>query len=356
MKRQARGFSMLEIFVVVAIIGILSALILPAVMAAREQARRGSCASNLRQFGLGIVGYHDMHQCFPPGRLPIYDRRYAGSNPPCTSLWVDKSVHAFLLPFLEMDTLYQSVNQDLSILSMENGTARKTQVGLFICPSESGRLTDTLAANGLLPISPDQNGQPWSMAGNCYRACYGSLPHLAMPGYFADCRVPSVVTEQVNGAFNDVAPLRARDIGDGLSQTMFVSEVALNRLQEKGDTCPNCVPKTDAYWVLGDLGDTLFSAMTPPNFDRDLEKRVISPSDIFEASAILTTAGSNHDSGVQILLGDGSVKFISDSVDSWPMDPVTKGPIGMGRGVFGQWLGVPPGGIWQRLATRNGGD
>ena len=110
-----RGLTLIELMVVVTIIGILFALLLPAVQAARESARRTQCTNNLKQVGLALLTYEGAIGRLPPGRMLTHDPRYAGSNPPCTSLMVEKSLFLDILPQLEQSAIYNSINQSLYV-------------------------------------------------------------------------------------------------------------------------------------------------------------------------------------------------------------------------------------------------
>src|SRR5262245_13487842 len=103
--RGRRGFTLVELLVVIAIIGILVSLLLPAVQAAREAARRIKCANNLKQYGLAIHNYHDVYNSLPPGGLWNVSSLDWGIPAPSWQVRV--------MPFMEQQPLYDRVNWDL---------------------------------------------------------------------------------------------------------------------------------------------------------------------------------------------------------------------------------------------------
>lgn len=346
--QRASGFTLIEMLVVASVISLLTALLLPAVQAAREAARRMNCCSNLRQIGLALHNYVDVHGSLPPGRVLTYDPRYAGPTPPCTSPIVDKSVFLSILPNLENQNLYNSINNNLSILSGENVTVHGVSVGLFSCPSDSAAgIPRALPAGALLPWTSDPGGSPIKMVMTSYSACYGSFYVNAIPRPAGKCVVPSQVSSQADGTFNDLSPIRLASVTDGLSCTIFVGEkaVTLFRTLEAVDAS---IPGGRGWYTTGNWGDTLFSTFFPPNMQNKVSA----------AAALRHTFASSslHPGGVNVLLGDGSVRFVKDTIQSWPYDSATGQPAGATLGPGGWWSNAPSPGIWQALSTRSGGE
>jgi prepilin-type N-terminal cleavage/methylation domain-containing protein len=290
-----RGFSLIELLVVLSVLSMLIALLLPAVQNAREAARRMQCRNNLKQIGLAIHSYAETNACLPMGRVPIYDPRFAGIGPPCTARLVDKSVLVAILPNIEQAALYNSVNHDLSIFALENTTTHSQVVECYLCPSDPGAGRTALNAGALDPMAPDPSTGRWVMARTSYSACFGTFPVLAMPAYAPNCAVPSQLLAQSDGSFNDFHPIPLSSVVDGLSATIFVSEKALITFDEMNELKPGLAADR-GWYVSGNLGDTLFTTFFPIN----AYKRTA----LGAFSARLNSASSLHPGGVNILMGD----------------------------------------------------
>ena len=127
-SRQGRaGFSLIELLVVIMIIGTLVALLLPAVQAAREAARRIQCGSHLRQVGLSLQNYHDVHHTLPAGSI------VAADFPRFTTGW---GWGAKILPYLEQAPLFDVLNLTVPVAEGENHTALRQSLTVFSCPSD----------------------------------------------------------------------------------------------------------------------------------------------------------------------------------------------------------------------------
>jgi prepilin-type N-terminal cleavage/methylation domain-containing protein/prepilin-type processing-associated H-X9-DG protein len=314
-----RGFTLIELLVVIAIIGVLIGLLLPAVQAAREAARRVQCTNNLKQLGLAVHNYESTNGVLPPALI----QSGTGATITWTNGW---SAHARIMPFMEGGNLFNGMNFALRYSLPENTTITAITVSGLLCPSEINSRKGTTALTSVVNYA--WNRGDWYAWGG-----------FAGP----DNR----------GAFNVNLSRRFSEVNDGLSNTVFVSEVKTNQpnLSACGDL-PNATPtsvpdpKADPYtvapyynagctlgltghteWYDGALHETGFTTAWAPN------KRIIrlggDPSQDLDLITIrenkggptygAVTSRSYHPGGVNALFGDGSVKFVKNSLngDVW---------------------------------------
>jgi prepilin-type processing-associated H-X9-DG protein len=129
---------------------------------------------------------------------------------------------------------------------------------------------------------------------------------------------------------------------------MFVSEKAVTLFRALDDQVNPPPSQRFGWYVSGNWGFTLFSAFYPPNMDKRVR--------LGAGAAHCSSATSLHPGGINALMGDGSVRFITETIQTWPSDPIKGRPVGIKPHKYGWWLNPPPSGVWQALSTRNGGE
>jgi prepilin-type N-terminal cleavage/methylation domain-containing protein/prepilin-type processing-associated H-X9-DG protein len=294
--RSRSGFTLVEVLVVITIIGILIALLLPAVQQARESARRTSCRNHLKNIGLALHNYHGTHRRFPFG----FDPR--------ETLW-----SAMILPQLEWSSLYDTlVFQESGPGNWDSGGANEaaacTLIPVYRCPSMAvpEHVDDDPAGSlmeGRVPVS--------------YRACSGSngwsdtastIPANAPTGSV------SLDSQLLNGIFYGASSIRMADISDGLSNTVAVGESYTDphfiKDGQAMDYWQLGAPQTGT-WIPGGTGGTEFSegiGSTGPPINSRLNQAV-------SGAVMEVSFGSYHAGGAMFGLADGSVRFISDTID-----------------------------------------
>ncbi|MHC5538749.1 DUF1559 domain-containing protein [Singulisphaera rosea] len=312
-RRRDSGFTLIELLVVLAIIAILVGLLIPAVQAAREASRRATCVNNLKQIGLAIHAYHGTNNMLPFG-VGLDDDKVVATQGSLNARRY--SCQSQLLPYLELESLFNALNfmvapfhpMTSSVSPHDgsvgvNGTAAVTVVSVFLCPSDEDRL-----------------GQPWGR--DNYRSCNGA----------------TWSGRSGNGMFGQISSTHYANITDGLSNTAAFSErnkgtndaKILDRLADlyanpgvwTQDTFSKwCITLSDAQaatlyhdvdggqnWLEGNMNWTRYNHVLPPG----------SPSckNGLTWNGVAMTATSWHPGGVNLLLGDGSTRFVKSSVDA----------------------------------------
>jgi prepilin-type N-terminal cleavage/methylation domain-containing protein/prepilin-type processing-associated H-X9-DG protein len=323
-QSRPRGFTLVELLVVIAIIGILVALLLPAVQVAREAGRRTQCANNLKQIGLAVQNYHDANKCLPFGKGPSY------TGAPVYARW---SVHSLLLPFMEQGNIYGNIDfkfppatpgmggvtafmPAFSNPGGQNAVICRTLIPGFLCPSDIEPVGDW----------PGQNNYAGNQGGwLCDRGDAAGGANDISPG------------EVQTGVFYWKSKCNFSAISDGLSNTAFFSE----RLRGSGVpdprsdlfTMPNqtslaatyttcgtlntatATPLTSKWgwsWVMGENCCTLYNHVSTPN---TTSCAGIPFPGTMTNMAMQVSASSRHLGAVNVTMGDGSVRLISNSVD-----------------------------------------
>ena len=282
MRRSSRAaFSLIEVLVVIAVIGILLALLLPAVMRARESARRAQCLNNMSQLGLALQNYHDTHSLFP---LNYGNGHFNGTNTGVS--WMQ-----MVLPQLDQGNLYSRILFGQPIDDPTNRGIAMTVVPEFLCPSSSNS-----------PLMEGRSNVAGPLAVTNYKACCGSnwdwgtfSPLVSTAG--RNAKDPNGL-DHCNGLIcrAGAAPptnTSLRDVTDGASSTIAL-----------GETVPLWCAHAWWYWFNGSLG----TAAIPPNYS-------MQPDVTQDAWHNNYSFQSQHTGGVNVAFVDGSGRFLSDSID-----------------------------------------
>jgi len=388
MKRTSSlGFTLVELLVVIAIIGVMVGLLLPAVQAAREAARRMSCGNNFKQIGLGIHNYHAAYNAMPING--------AGTDPSTRRIWFDSdttgnnwrlSMLVGLTPFVEQQALWEQI----SSRSIVGGTwpafgptpqninyrPWATDISGFRCPSDPGVGLPALGRTNYGACNGDstQNGyygvgisiDTWT--GGALRP--GSIYPLGNAASLASHR----------GMFVGHLSTKFRDVLDGLSNTIMAGELATDLgdrdirtsiirqapnesfVVQNPSYCQdtpgiidparpgfvlagvNINPSRGFRWADFAPGITGCFTILPPNRELCGEG-----NDVF--GSVTSTVSSRHQGGAHVLMGDGAVKFVTDSIEAG--NSRNRMVVAGGTAAFNNAPGSrSPYGLWGSLGTR----
>jgi len=308
-----RGFTLIELLVVIAIIAVLIALLLPAVQAAREAARRASCVNNLKQMGLAIANYESSQGSLPIGVFgtSILD------NPPCNStssspqLQNSEDAFALILPYLEATAQYNSINFYVNWYG-RNTTGYNTKVAAYLCPSDLPNSPNDVT-KGLIPTTQGSYALNIGVTEVIFFGNYGTVAPGCEALSFGD------------GPFNKNYTYKFADIQDGLSNTILIGETS----RFKNEPSSPFQFWNMALVFLGSLGEyrpTAF-AYVVPQINAPLQ--TVNPTTSIITGSTIRTWYNNpgalqygnfgfrslHPGGANFVMGDGSVKFIKQTIN-----------------------------------------
>jgi len=310
-----RGFTLVELLVVIAIIGILIGLLLPAVQAARESARRTNCSNNMKQLGLGLHMYISTHDRLPCGAtlFSVNDRPWKGDTE--AHGWNRQAWGVCIYPYIEQQTLYQRYNASATGRSGTNWCGTPNAVGpgapasvsfsALLCPSDGlAGLTKTFGTCGTYALSN-------YMAYIGDFAWYNVVANETYPKYVGAANV-----SKKTAFWLDSVGVRPAEITDGLSNTLFLGEYLTGVSQ---DEFPN--DQRGWFWQDEPTCSSIQTRLTPNSSAVDLvyagycfsvpDKNLPCVDNNNESAA----ARSRHPGGVNVTLGDGSVRFLNDFIN-----------------------------------------
>ncbi|MCE5269135.1 MAG: DUF1559 domain-containing protein [Planctomycetaceae bacterium] len=267
---RLQGFTLIELLVVITVIGVLIALLLPAVQAAREAARRTSCSNNMRQTGLALCNYEHSNGVFPIGGIEC---RF-GSNPiPVNMKMIAWNVA--VLPFIEQAAVWRQFDYKYPAKSAENRKAVSVVIPTFLCPSTSRPSLTTGDVN--------HNGR-WDPGDDMAFTDYGGMYGVEGTGRSAPWGSPHYLKDNSLGVMLYEIPTAAREITDGLSNTVIVGECAGRGADEQSE------------WA---NGNNCFAQEQNTGINRALGNEL----------------RSDHSGGVQVAFCDAHVEFLSETIE-----------------------------------------
>lgn len=311
------GFTLVELLVVIAIIGVLVSLLLPAVQAAREAARRSQCVNNQKQIGLALLNYEAASGNLPAGRHGCdgaIQPSVKGCEPDSAILRSSMSGLVKILPYLEQQAIYDALDlsgQNQIIWPIQSSAeeaesytswatlriqhALNTRPTVFVCPSSDSKPVtesevyqnaDLLPATGDYVLNMGHRGPSWGR------------------DFFA-------VKTDNSGIFFYIREIKLREVEDGTSNTFFGGETLDSHTIDSSNIWSSSVRHLDGMRTT----DNAMNTPAGPDFMdiyKNHRKRVPPDRPYFAMCAF----GSRHPRGANFFFADGHVEFLSEDIDA----------------------------------------
>ena len=330
--RNRTGFTLIELLVVIAIIAILVALLLPAVQQAREAARRSQCKNNLKQIGLAIHNYHETYNTLPMGHSShfsvwrnsshTFQTGYPGTGTnSAISFRANWSWQAYILPMLEQANAYEILNvngqrADQALATPEGLSILTTPIPTLLCPSDPNPGLTESGMRGARSINEPAGGARIATAVSNYVA--------NNRGFAGSVTVSAQQSGSANGLFFVNSKVKFRDVTDGLSNTLAAGERAWEYWSIDAAGVKQLAPARAGLAIIARSKDGSTTTCDLCGFTDSLavagsginHNDLLTSSGSFDGDRACGSYSSRHVGGANFLLADGSVRFLSENLDT----------------------------------------
>jgi prepilin-type N-terminal cleavage/methylation domain-containing protein len=324
--RFGRGFTLVELLVVIAIIGVLVALLLPAVQAAREAARRSQCQSNLKQLALGILNYESAKKSLPAGGI---------TDGPCCDTQSGAGWTILILPYIEQQSLYAKYDFDEpneGIVDTDkdgliNSVVREANPIIYDCPTDEETDKNDRPATGPGDNRMYNRGSYRGNAGLCTEksGAFWDSPNQGneqyahergpLPGVGSMYNNPWLPNRTRLTIWSIMSPVKLSEISDGTTSTLLLAEKSHVALEAINPSDFQEGMRRRTFW-----------AYTYTSYQRSLTflqtrsiisdyGRCLKIGGPFGEDPCKRSWGSLHPGGFSAAMCDGSVTFLSESID-----------------------------------------